>query len=202
MHMWKLLAAAPIAVALAGAAPVGQSQEAQPPGFTLERTGAQSDFDYFEGAWVTTQRKLNLSGERRGQWDSFPGTLCKTRYLGGLASVDELYFPQTRHAGLTLRLFDPARRQWSIYWTSSRTGKLDPVPVVGGFEGDRGEFYADDKLDGRAIKVRYLWILKDRDHARWEQAFSFDSRTWETNWIAEFTRADPAAHCDAGRPKR
>lgn len=202
MRVWKCLIGVPFAAALTGAAPGGPQQETQPPGFTMTRTGAQTDFDYFEGAWVTTQRQLKLSGEKRGQWETFPGTLCKTRYLGGLASVDELYFPETRHAGLTLRLFEPTRKQWSIYWVNGRTGKLDPIPVVGGFEGNRGEFYADDKLDGRPIKVRYLWILKDRDHARWEQAFSFDNRTWETNWIADFTRADAAEHCDQGRPKR
>jgi hypothetical protein len=44
--------------------------------------------------------------------------------------------------------------------------------------------------------------LLDRNHARWEQAFSYDNRTWETNWTAEFVRADPAAVCDDGRPKR
>ncbi len=37
---------------------------------------------------------------------------------------------------------------------------------------------------------------------RWEQAFSYDDRTWETNWTADFERADPDKVCDSGRPKR
>jgi hypothetical protein len=65
-----------------------------------------------------------------------------------------------------------------------------------------GEFYGEDRDDGRPIKVRYTWTKLDRDHARWEQAFSYDDRTWETNWTADFTRADPAQACDGGRPKR
>ncbi|MCY1054666.1 hypothetical protein [Nannocystis sp. SCPEA4] len=52
------------------------------------------------------------------------------------------------------------------------------------------------------MKVRYKWTKLDEDHARWEQAFSYDGGAWETNWTAEFTRADPAAVCEAGRPRR
>jgi hypothetical protein len=50
--------------------------------------------------------------------------------------------------------------------------------------------------------VRFLWLISDQNHARWEQAFSYDDRTWETNWTADFTRADPARICEGGRPKR
>ena len=48
----------------------------------------------------------------------------------------------------------------------------------------------------------HTWEKRDRDHARWEQAFSYDDRTWETNWTADFVRADPETTCEAGRPKR
>ena len=173
-----------------------------PPGFTMNRTGAPTDFLYFEGGWNTHQHRMVMSGDRRGQWDDFPGTLCATPFLAGHATIDELYFPRTRTAGLTLRTFDNAARQWSIYWVSSATGRLDPVPVVGGFQGDRGEFYASDRVAGRPVKVRYLWTIQDHDHARWEQAFSFDDRTWEINWTADFVRGDAAALCEGGRPRR
>lgn len=173
-----------------------------PPGFTMARTGAKTDFAYFEGAWVTRQHRLLTNGARRGEWDDFPGTLCMTRYLDGLATVDELYFPRSGTSGLTLRTFDPVARQWSIYWVSSASGRLDPVPVVGGFRDGRGEFYASDLVDSRPVKVRYLWQVRDHDHARWEQAFSFDDQTWETNWSADFTRADASAVCEGGKPRR
>jgi hypothetical protein len=122
-------------------------------------------------------------------------------YLGGVATVDELVFPTKGWSGLTLRTFDLATRQWSIYWVSSASGKLD-VPVVGGFEGNHGEFYGEDRDNVRPVKVRYTWNILDRDHARWEQAFSYDNLTWETNWTADFTRADAASTCEGGRPKR
>ena len=173
---------------------------AEPSGFTMERTGSRDDFAYFEGGWTTVQHKQKT--RRSSEWETFPGNLCMTRHLGGLATVDELYFPTLGRAGLTLRTFDPARRQWSIYWVSSASGRLDPVPVVGGFAGNRGEFYAEDKVNGVPVKVRYLWTISDKDHARWEQAFSYDNVTWETNWTADFTRGDAARLCEHGRPKR
>lgn len=172
--------------------------EAVPPGFTMERTGSVHDFDYFKGGWNTAQHKRAADGS----WEDFPGTLCMQQRLAGQSTIDELYFPQTRTAGLTVRLFDPKARQWSIFWASSVSGKLDPIPVVGGFDGDRGEFYAYDKVGGKPVKVRYLWLLKDHDHARWEQALSFDDKTWDTNWTADFTRGDTDALCEAGVPKR
>ena len=173
-----------------------------PPGYSTARTGMMHDFDYFVGGWTTHQRRLKTRGVGSNEWEEFPGNLCMSLYLDGMATIDELYFPTKGTAGLTLRTFDPKKRQWSIYWVSSATGRLDPVPVIGGFEGNRGEFYAEDQDNGRPVKVRYTWNKLDHDHARWEQAFSYDNRTWETNWTADFTRADPAIVCDHGRPKR
>jgi hypothetical protein len=179
-----------------------KSETSVPPGYTTGRTGTMHDFDYFVGGWTTQQRRLKARGVGSNDWEEFSGNLCMSEYLGGMVTVDELYMPAKGTAGLTLRTFDTEKRQWAIYWVSSSTGKLDPVPTVGGFEGDRGEFYAEDEDKGRPIKVRYLWKKIDHEHARWEQAFSYDNRTWETNWTADFTRADPAIVCEGGRPKR
>jgi hypothetical protein len=173
-----------------------------PPGYSISRTGGMHDFDYFVGGWSTRQRRLKVRGVASSEWEEFPGTLCMTLYLGGLATVDELYMPTRRSAGLTLRTFDAQKRQWSIYWVSSTNGILDTLPVVGGFQGAHGEFYGEDEDNGRPVKVRFIWDKLDHDHARWQQAFSYDDRTWETNWVAEFTRADASTTCDQGRPKR
>jgi hypothetical protein len=64
---------------------------------------------------------------------------------------------------------------------------MDP-PVVGGFAGDRGEFYGEDEDEGRPVRVRFVWTRLSPDAARWEQAFSFGGGPWETNWVMEFTR--------------
>lgn len=172
-----------------------------PPGYTLARTGGPHDFDDFAGGWTTVQRRLKQRGIGSADWEQFPATLCMTLFLDGMVTADELLFPTKGWSGFTLRAFDVEKRQWSIWWVSSRSGRLE-APVVGGFDGARGEFYGEDVDAGRKVKVRYSWVKLDRDHARWEQAFSYDDRTWETNWTADFTRADPAAVCEGGRPRR
>ncbi|MGH6950455.1 MAG: hypothetical protein ACREH4_06265, partial [Vitreimonas sp.] len=118
------LAAALAALSVATLASGALAQPAPvPPGFTMERTGDVHDFDYFEGGWTTVQRRLRARGVGSNDWEEFPATLCATPHLGGAATVDELYMPTHNRAGLTLRLFDPAARQWSIYWVNSATGR-------------------------------------------------------------------------------
>jgi hypothetical protein len=189
-----------VASLVAGAA-AAAPQEIVPPGYTLERTGGAHDFEYFAGAWSTRQHRLKARGVGSHDWEEFGATLCARVYLDGLSTVDEIWFPTQGWAGLTVRTFDTAKRRWSIYWVSSERGVLEP-PVVGGFDGAHGEFYGTDTDGGKPVKVRFIWNKLDASHARWEQAFSYDDRSWETNWTADFTRADPATSCEAGRPKR
>jgi len=201
MRRFLLSAAATALGCLAGLAPAQGSDSKSPAGYTLDRTGGAHDFDYFQGGWTTLQRRLKVRGAGSTEWEEFPATLCMTLYLDGVSTVDEIWFPTKQWAGLTLRTFDLKKRQWSIYWVSSASGRLDP-PVVGGFTAQRGEFYGEDRDENRPVKVRYTWLKVDNDHAHWEQAFSYDDRTWETNWTAEFVRSDAAKVCERGRPKR
>jgi hypothetical protein len=180
-------------VATAAVAPVG-------PAVTVP-TGGPHDFDFLEGAWTTEQHRLKARGVGSHDWDEFPAKSCLTLHLGGIVNTDEMVFPTRGWAGVTLRTFDVQKKTWFIYWVSSRTGFLQP-PVAGGFTGNHGEFYGDDDDDGRPIRARFIWTKIDADHARWEQAFSYDGgKQWETNWIADFSRADEATTCDHGRPR-
>lgn len=166
------------------------------PGFMVPPPpGDMHDFDFLAGAWTTQQRRLKSRGVGSTTWADSPSNQhCARAYLDGKATIDESRFPKGQAAGLFLYDFDPQKRQWSIYWIDPNTGQPDSG-TLGGFDGARGEFYADDEDGGRPVKVRVSWIKLDQDHARWEQAFSFDNHTWETNWIADFTRADPAVVC-------
>lgn len=156
------------------------------------RTGDVHDFDYFAGGWTTKQHRLSQDGT----WEDFPATLCMQPYLGGMITVDELVFPTKGWAGLTVRTFDKAAKQWSIYWVSSKDGVMG-TPVVGGFAGSVGEFFGIENGE----LVRYKWNKADANTARWEQAISKDGKAWKTNWTADFLRADPAAVCENGRPR-
>ena len=117
------------------AATSSETTGSAPPGYSTERTGSVHDFDYFAGAWTTRQHRLRLRGVGGTEWEDCPATLSMTLYLGGMATVDELYMPTKDQAGLTLRTFDSQKHQWSIYWVNGVTGKLDPVPVVGALRG-------------------------------------------------------------------
>jgi hypothetical protein len=159
-----------------------------PVGYTTQYRGDVHDFDFLAGDWAVAHRKLVARGVGCTAWDEFSGTSRAALHLGGIANVDEIACPARGWSGLTLRHFRLADRQWSIHWVSSLTGAMDP-PVVGGFHGDRGEFYGEDRDAGRPVQVRFLWTRLGADAARWEQAFSYDGGPWETNWVMEFTRA-------------
>jgi hypothetical protein len=164
--------------------------------FSLDPDRAASDgrrdFDFLIGRWTVAHRRLRRRLEGDTQWDEFGG-LCETRpLLGGLGNVDDniIALPERTYAGAALRLFDPSKRVWSIWWADSRESGLLP-PVHGRFENDVGVFFGDDVLRGRPIRVRYIWSDMTTKSARWAQAFSADAgAAWETNWTMEFTRAD------------
>ena len=66
----------------------------------------------------------------------------------------------------------------------------DPGPAHGrDLQRRHGEFFSHELHQGRGVLVRYLWSDITPASCHWEQAFSPDGgRTWETNWIMDFTR--------------
>ena len=93
---------------------------------------------------------------------------------------------------MSLRLYSPSSRQWSLNFSNRATGTLSP-PTVGGFKDGRGEFYSQETLAGRAILVRFVISPMSADAWRFEQSFSDDGgKTWEVNWIATDTRVKDA----------
>ena len=155
---------------------------------TAAPTGDVHDFDFHLGSWTSVQRRLKKRWVGSSDWDEFPGKTTYVQYLGGTISVDQTDFPTKGFSGLTVRVFDPARRQWFIYWVNSRNPEIG-TPMIGGFRGNRGLFYGDDKDGELPIKVRFIRTKMPPDRERWEQAFSRDGGgSWETNWTADFTR--------------
>jgi hypothetical protein len=147
----------------------------------------QRDFNWEIGTWRTTVQVLaDPLSESPDQWLEFAGTSTVRPLVDRRANVVELDVsgPNGRIEGLNLRLYEPQAQRWSLTFVNLRDGLLTPA-VYGGFRDGVGEFYGDDQLDGRPIKVRFLIVRPSRDVARFEQAFSADGgTTWETNWIA------------------
>lgn len=149
-----------------------------------------NNFDFLVGEWTSKQRRLREVLKGSNDWYEFDGVMRCWSALDGGANIDEVAFPSQGFAGLTVRLYDKERDEWSIFWANSRNGQLSLPPVVGRFGGDgRGVFTCEEVYEGTPITTRYMWLDITATTARWEQAFSVDGgETWETNWIAEFTR--------------
>lgn len=173
-----------VALTATAASSVGPSVSADGTGSIQD---GQGDFDWEIGTWHTEVRLLaNPLSESADQWLSFEGTTRVVPLLDGRENVVELKVHGTsgRIEALNLRLYEPQADRWSLTFVNVRDGLLTPA-VFGGFHDDVGEFYGDDQLDGRPIKVRFLIFRQGPNKARFEQAFSDDGgATWETNWIA------------------
>ncbi|MDG4859788.1 hypothetical protein P8605_16790 [Streptomyces sp. T-3] len=154
-------------------------------------TTAPHDFDFLTGRWsVRHRRALDFLDPGQG-WEEFDGVTEGGTHFGGAAHFDEITIPGKGYSGLTLRLFNRATEEWSLYWADSRTGLLYP-PVTGRFgEDGTGEFFGDDEHEGRPVRVRFRWSGISESTARWEQAFSVDGEQgWVTNWVMEFRRCE------------
>lgn len=150
----------------------------------------QHDFDFELGTWKTrlSRRLKPLTGSNT--WVEYEGTTVVRKVWNGAANLVELDVkgPAGRIEGLSLRLYNPQSRQWSLHFSNRQGGTLSP-PTIGGFRNGRGEFFAQETLDGRAILVRFVITQLTPDSCRFEQAFSDDGgKTWEVNWIATDTR--------------
>jgi hypothetical protein len=149
----------------------------------------ERDFDFLMGSWRVHNRKLKARLQGSSEWLEFPATNVARALLGGLGNEDE-FRTGDGFIGMSLRFYDPAAARWAIYWVDNRRVTLEP-PVYGQFTDGVGLFEGSDTFEGRPIRVRFLWSGTRTPTPRWEQAFSEDGgRTWETNWVMEFTRAE------------
>jgi hypothetical protein len=150
----------------------------------------QHDFAFEIGAWKTHVSRLQRPLTGSTTWVEYEGTSVVRKLWNGRANLVELDVegPAGRIEGLSLRLYNPQSRQWSLNFSNSRGGTLGP-PTIGEFKNGRGEFFGQETLDGRAILVRFLIFDITPTSCRFEQAFSADGgKTWEPNWIATDTR--------------
>lgn len=158
-------------------------------------TSSSHDFDFLHGSWQVSHRRLleRLCGSE--DWQAFKGTCHAYPVLGGQGNVDDnlLHLPAGSYRAATLRTHDPQTGLWAIWWLDGRQPHRIDVPVVGAFDQGIGTFFADDVIDGCAIRVRFRWSDTRTPSPLWEQAFSVDAGdTWEVNWCMRFHRRPTA----------
>ncbi len=162
---------------------------------TLEQRDGQHDFDFEIGTWKTQLSRLLHPLTGSTTWVEYTGTSVVRKVWDGRANLVELDVngPAGRIEGLSLRLYNPESRQWSLNFSNSKGGTLSP-PVIGEFKNGRGEFFGQETFNGRAIYVRFVISDITPTSCRFEQSFSVDGgTTWEANWIAIDTRVKDAS---------
>lgn len=156
-----------------------------------EDANVQHDFDFAIGTWKAHLSRLVHPLTGSTTWVTYDGTSVVRKVWNGRANLEEFEADgATGHIeGLTLRLYDPQARQWNQLWATSNDGTLGQ-PMIGDFNGDHGEFYDQEPLNGRAIFVRWVQSYTAPNTCHFEQSFSKDGgKTWELNWVNVYTRA-------------
>src|SRR5262245_7394172 len=199
MNRSAALLAVGLSFLLGIAYPAKGEERSLPPAETAGDFSGLHDFDYLFGDWRVRHRILRpLQG---GSWSEFEGTCTERPLMDGRANVEEHRFerPAGVTYGVAVRSYDPKTAEWAIWWIDSRVphGAMDP-PMKGRFEDGVGTFYSDSPLDGKPIKVRFLWSAK-AGKPHWEQAYSEDEgATWVVNWIMDFETDPPPRAPRAG----
>ena len=148
------------------------------------------DFDFFEGKWNVHNRKLKTRLDNCTEWTEFESTQEMHKVLRGQGNIDNYLaiFDGAHFEGMSIRLFNPKTRLWSIYWADSVEGMLQPG-VLGSFDNNLGHFFAKDSFKGKKILVGFRWDIRDIENPVWSQAFSQDNgESWEWNWYMFFSK--------------
>lgn len=156
----------------------------------VEMRDGQNDFDFEIGMWKTQLKRLVKPLTGSTTWVEYMGTTKVSKVWNGKANLVELDVsgPAGKIEALSLRLYNPESRQWSLNFSNSAGGTI-AIPSIGEFKNGRGEFYNQETLYGRSIFVRFVIWCSNADSCHFEQAFSGDGgKTWEVNWIATDTR--------------
>lgn len=157
---------------------------------TTKQGDGQNDFDFEIGTWKTSLKRLVKPLTGSTTWVEYEGTTVVRKVWNGRANLVELDVKGSagRIEALSLRLYNPESRQWSLNFANVKGGVMT-TPTIGEFKNGRGEFYSQEDFNGRAILVRFVISDITLNSCRFEQAFSNDGgKTWEVNWIAVDTR--------------
>lgn len=157
---------------------------------TPTQRDGQHDFDFHLGTWKTRLKRLLHPLTGSTTWVEYEGITTVRKVWNGRANLVELVADGAagHFEGLSLRLYNPQARQWSLNFANINDGVITQ-PTIGEFKNGRGEFFDQETLNGRAIFVRFIIFDITPDSCRFEQAYSDDGgKTWEVNWVATDTR--------------
>ncbi|MDP5200137.1 hypothetical protein [Flavobacterium sp. DG2-3] len=155
-------------------------------------SSSKNDFDFFIGKSTIRNKKLKKRLCNCDEWIEFPSTQEMYTILHGIGNIDNFLatFDGEPFEGMTVRLFNPKTKLWSIYWSDSNTGVLDK-PVVGSFENKVGHFFSKDLFEKKPVIQVFRWDARDEKNPIWSQAMSDDKgKTWEWNWYMYMSKTN------------
>jgi hypothetical protein len=159
-----------------------------PPTASVDHDG-QHDFDSFAGTWKchTKYRAHPFAGSDT-TWIEFDGTETFQKLWDGAMLELSKVASANGPAGLMLYTYNPQSHQWWVYFANSKDGKVGP-PNVGEFRNGRGEFFAQDTVNGKLLLNRYVWSQIASRPPHYEESWSSDGgRTWELARIVDLAR--------------
>ena len=92
----------------------------------------RNDFDFLVGTWKVHHRMLTARLQGSTEWVEFEGETVLRKILNGIGNIDDnvIHMPSGPVHAISLRLFNPQSKEWSIFWSTDKTGALD-IPMVG-----------------------------------------------------------------------
>jgi hypothetical protein len=156
-------------------------------------TSSENDYDFLEGAWKVSNKKLKTRLNNCSEWNEFESTLEMHKILTGYGNREhyKAIIDNKPFEALAIRLYKKETRLWTDFWIDNNACEMDRHPVTGSFENGVGRFFATDTFNGKNILVVYQWDKTDPEHPVWSQAYSNDDgKTWEWNWFMYLTRKD------------
>lgn len=181
--------------AMSATSPEVAPADSPPPAVCASAESRQ--FDFWLGEWTIEQKILGAEGK----WLAFPATtsvsaspdycVLTEHWSGKVQFFWEGMKAPAQIWGYSVRAFDPADRNWRIYWMDELTPRF-AEPYVGGFSGDgEGAFFRDFVGPDGPRRARISFSRMKPDAVDWALAISADGgATWRDLWKMKMTRQD------------
>jgi hypothetical protein len=150
----------------------------------------KNDFDFDIGVWHTHIRRVLDPFSGSANAVELNGTVTVRKVWDGRAQLEEIEAdgPKGHWEGMTLFLYNPQSRQWSMNFINSKIATLN-APLIGTFKDGRGELFSQDTYHDKFILVRGVWSGIAPDSHRYEESYSNDGgKTWAQAFVGDLTR--------------
>lgn len=86
----------------------------------------RNDFDFLIGTWKVHHRMLKARLKGSTEWIEFEGETVDRKIMNSIGNMDEniIHMENGPIHAISLRLFNPASKEWSIFWSTDENGSV------------------------------------------------------------------------------